>query len=591
MAHPGWYPPGQVCYPPELPASFKNIHELKPIVGVPSDDEVIGIHTVMHAASRVSGVTGMHDPNFFMQLADHLFNAQMARYRSKYSLITFPSDATYVPPALPAHISAGLEPIVGAPSDDEITKVYDAIQIYQELKRIPSLFDARTNMELSQHLFNLQMARHMQTSGENKPRLISQITVGPVSSVQTAEVTQQCSSGDSTTTTNNMGTGANVADTHHTTQQTTGIDVREVMERSNQLAERLNQLLEHSNEIAERCSQPADQPSIRTLAERFDQVLERLAQVVEHTHQPTEQSDRMAERFNQIFERLNQLAEQSAQRTQSANELAERSNESVDRANKLTEQLNQSHARFNQLFEHLNQLIEQSIQHTQRANELAQRSNDSADRANKIAEQLNQYHKRSNQHFERLNQLVDQSTQSTQRTNEIAQRSRSQANDSADQANKLTEQPNQSYAKSNLLSEQANQTWEQVKDVLGNVNKVLVKIQHAIVRNHRGNTISALNALVNEKGNPPEVGGLPYIDLRQQPVVAEQTYDPNSHLRVIINGNVHQAYLHDDWLGRYLRFYGIDCGLSMDQTTTALKAGKEADARERLSRYLPSCLA
>ncbi|KDN33792.1 hypothetical protein RSAG8_13121, partial [Rhizoctonia solani AG-8 WAC10335] len=64
--HPGWYPPGQVCYPPELPAYLKNVCDLKPVVGVPSDAEVMRIHSVMHAANRVSGVPGMHDAGLFM---------------------------------------------------------------------------------------------------------------------------------------------------------------------------------------------------------------------------------------------------------------------------------------------------------------------------------------------------------------------------------------------------------------------------------------------------------------------------------------------------------------------------------------------
>ncbi|KAG8730791.1 hypothetical protein FRC11_005799, partial [Ceratobasidium sp. 423] len=53
--YPGWYPPGQVCRPPDLPAYLKNVYDLKPIVGVPSDEEVIGIHAVMQAANRASG--------------------------------------------------------------------------------------------------------------------------------------------------------------------------------------------------------------------------------------------------------------------------------------------------------------------------------------------------------------------------------------------------------------------------------------------------------------------------------------------------------------------------------------------------------
>ncbi|CAE7080327.1 unnamed protein product [Rhizoctonia solani] len=489
MAHPGWYPPGQACYPPELPAYFRNIHELKPIVGAPNDDEVIGIHKVMHAASRVSGVTEMHDSSFFMQLADHLFNVQMARYRSRYSLITFPSDATYTPPTLPTHISVNLEPVSGAPSDDEIAKVHDAIQTYQELRRIPSLFDARTNMELSQHLFDLQMARHMRVSGESQPRPILQTTVEHTNLAQTMENQRP---EDSVISTNNVGTGANVTDTHHTPQSTTGIDVRELMERSNQLAERFNQLLERSNDIAERCSQPVDQPSTQILAERFNHVLERLTQVVEQTHQPTEQSDRMAARFDQLFERLNQL-------------------------------------------------VEQSSQHTQRTNELAERSNESADRANQLAEQLNQSHKRSNQ-----------------------------------------------------LSEQANKTWGQVRDVLGNVNRVLMKVQHAIIRNHKGNTISALDCLVNEKGESRASS-----DVLDDAISTWElflfnnnavTSASNKSISVTIDGVAHDTQVSDRLLGRFLQFYGIDPGLRKNPTSSDLKERKEAEARKRLSKYFSSCL-
>lgn len=42
-----------VSIPPQLPEYLKNIHDLKPIVGVPDDEEVIAIHTVIRAASIV----------------------------------------------------------------------------------------------------------------------------------------------------------------------------------------------------------------------------------------------------------------------------------------------------------------------------------------------------------------------------------------------------------------------------------------------------------------------------------------------------------------------------------------------------------
>ncbi|CAE6409048.1 unnamed protein product [Rhizoctonia solani] len=388
---PGWYPPSQVCHPPKLPAYLKNAYDLKPIIGVPSDDELIGIHDVAHAANRVSGVPGMHEPGLLMKLADHLFSAQMARYRSKYSLITFPSDATYIPPALPAHISVNLELISGSPSDEEIMKVQDAAHSYQGLRTYPSMFDAHVNMELSQHLFDIQMARYMRCAGESQPSQVTEIPECPVQSVgQNTSITEE-----STAATNNAGTGMNVAGVPQWLQPPSGIGVCELMERSNQLSERFNQLLERSNELAERCSEAKNTSD--PLAERFNQVFERFTQFVEQTHEPNEQSNRLAERFNQLFERFNQLVEQSGQPTQRANELAEQSNQLADRANKLAEKLNQS-----------------------------------SERSNQLAEQ-------SSKHMER---------------------------------------------------------WV---DLLKNVNRVLVGIQHAIVRSHKDNTVYAVDCLVNEK--------------------------------------------------------------------------------------------
>ncbi|KDN34408.1 hypothetical protein RSAG8_12507, partial [Rhizoctonia solani AG-8 WAC10335] len=367
--HPGWYPISQVCYPPELPAYFKNISDLKPIVGVPKDTEVVAIHSVMHAANRVAGVPGMHDPKFFMKLAGHLFNVQMARYRSKYSLITFPSDATYVPPVLPAHITINLESVSGAPSDDDITKVQDAIQIHQELRRVPSMFDAHINMELSQHLFDLQMARHMCVAGEGQPIHEPQAVAihdGPTHVVEeTPDIPEEM-----IIATNNAGTGANATGVYQAPQLAPGIDIRELMKQSNQLAKQFNQLLERSNELAERSRQTMDQSSAHVLAERFNQVLDRITRLAETPHQPAERHDQLAERFNQLFERFNQLVEQSNQPPQRANELTERSNEFADKANQLAEQLNE-------LFERSNQLSEQ-------ANESGERLGDILGNINKV---------------------------------------------------------------------------------------------------------------------------------------------------------------------------------------------------------------
>ncbi|CAE6397459.1 unnamed protein product [Rhizoctonia solani] len=133
--HTGWYPPGQSLILPKLPTYLKHVYDLKPIMGVPSDAEVIGIHAVIQAARKTSDIPRMNNPSLLMKLTDHLFSAQMAKYQNKYSLITFPSDATYMPPVLPTHVSLRLEPISGAPTDDDMMKVQDAVQTYQELKR------------------------------------------------------------------------------------------------------------------------------------------------------------------------------------------------------------------------------------------------------------------------------------------------------------------------------------------------------------------------------------------------------------------------------------------------------------------------
>ncbi|CAE6439877.1 unnamed protein product [Rhizoctonia solani] len=479
--HPGWYPPGQVCHPPELPTYLNNVYNLKPIVGVPNDAEVIGIHTVLHAARKASEIPGMHDPGLLMGLADHLFGAQMARYRSKYSLIAFPSDATYSPPTLPTHISVKLEPASGAPTDEEMAKAQDVVLTYQEMRRFPSIFDAHVNMELSQHLFDLQMARYMRLAGESQPILVPDAIIKSSSALPNTAHTPTKTE-ESTSATNNAGTGAENLEIHHTFQSVTGIDIHGLMERSNQLAERFNQLLERSNELLERYGQPFDQSSSPTLPEQFNQVLERLTQMMERSH-PAEQSNQLVERFNQLLERFNQM-------------------------------------------------VEQSKEPAQRANELAEQSNNLADGANQLAEKLNQ-----------------------------------------------------SFERSNQLSEQANQSMEAFGGLLKNINKVLVGVQHAIVRNHKGNTVNAINCLVNEKGDLP---GL--MDIGHRSTVNWLSGWSGETFPVTIDGVSQTFRIHDSWLGSFLRFYSVCDHLRESATGIRLKEGKVEEARNRLSDYLTSCL-
>lgn len=88
--------PGQAYDPPRLPNYLRNVYDLKTIVGVPSDEEIIGIHAVIRTAFNVSHgeshrrygsvclvflivlkVPGMFDPVLSMHLSQHLFEVQM----------------------------------------------------------------------------------------------------------------------------------------------------------------------------------------------------------------------------------------------------------------------------------------------------------------------------------------------------------------------------------------------------------------------------------------------------------------------------------------------------------------------------------
>ncbi|CAE6469052.1 unnamed protein product [Rhizoctonia solani] len=457
--HLGWYPPGQICYPPELPAYYKNVHDLKPIVGVPSDDEVIGIHVVIYAASRISSVPGMHDPYLFMKLSDHLFSIQLARYRSTYSFITFPSDATYTPPVLPAHVSVDLETVSGTPSDKEMIKVQDAVRAYQRFSGVPSMFDQHVNMELSQHLFNIQMARYMRLAGETQPELESQETAKPENSVQ--QPTNMVEG--VALSTNHAGICGDSVGVQQASPSALDTNVCELMERSNQLAERFNVLLERSNELAEQYSQPRN--NLNPLMELFKQALGEFTQITERTHQPMQQTDLQAARLNDLFHRFNEMANQFNQPTHHANQFAERAHQLMERSNQLDELLCQP---IRQFAERSNQLFEQSAEHSS---------------------QLNQAMKRSNELAERLNQILAD-FHPIKRSNEISER-----------ANQLAEQLGQSSKRSNQLAEQANMHTERLGDVMKNINKVLVGVQHAVVRCHKGSTMSTLDCLVNEQGD------------------------------------------------------------------------------------------
>lgn len=79
------------------------------------------------------------------------YRENAARYIDKFPINTFPSASisasawprfaltiryqtnTYIPPVLPSHINVSLEPILGAPSDDEVKLVHNALRVSENL--------------------------------------------------------------------------------------------------------------------------------------------------------------------------------------------------------------------------------------------------------------------------------------------------------------------------------------------------------------------------------------------------------------------------------------------------------------------------
>ncbi|CAE6400578.1 unnamed protein product [Rhizoctonia solani] len=280
-------PDGQIYSPPELPPYLKEAYNLKPVVGVPNDQELVEIYAVIRIVHKTVDIPGMGSTSLLSHLSEHLFNVQMAKYHSKYIDIVFPENTIYTPPALPTHLSTQLEPISGVPSSEEIVKVQDAIRAYQQFANASSDFDPIVNMELSQHLFDIQMAsythRARQSHSDSVSRGINSTSSRSIQ--QTDDVTEQRK-----VAVNDVGaepSGGLV----QPIKRVLDMDVRDtnrIAEQASQLAERTNLLIERSNQIAERANQ---------LAER--------------SNQPIEQSDSLVENFVELFGKLNGHLEQS----------------------------------------------------------------------------------------------------------------------------------------------------------------------------------------------------------------------------------------------------------------------------------------
>ncbi|CAE6439317.1 unnamed protein product [Rhizoctonia solani] len=301
------YPNVQIYSPPELPPYLESVHHLQPIVGVPNDDELIGIFSVILVAEKAAEIPGMGNPGLIFRLSEHLFDVQMARYRSKYLITTFPESTVYTPPALPAHVNIRLEPIAVAPSEEELIKVQDAMRVYRQFSNVPSMFDPHVNMELSQYLFDIQMGKHTQRAWQNNARPNN----APFTNLpRTGERPNNLSNKPSTSGTNNSGTGENVIGLAQLTQVIRDAGVQDAIERSNRLAEQANCLIERSNQLAERSNQ-----------------------LVERSNQPIEQSNQFADRFNELLQRQNQHMERSI-------ELAKESTKPIEKLGGVLENIN-----------------------------------------------------------------------------------------------------------------------------------------------------------------------------------------------------------------------------------------------------------
>ncbi|CEL58678.1 hypothetical protein RSOLAG1IB_08742 [Rhizoctonia solani AG-1 IB] len=418
---------GQVCTPPDLPPYLKKVYELKPIAGAPNNEELMGIHAVIRVASRVVDVPDMGDHLLLVRLSEHLFNAQMAKYQSKYSRTVFPENTTYAPPVLPAHVSVKLEAIIGAPSEEEIIKVQSTIRSYHQFSSIPSMFNPRVDMELSQHLFDIQMAKYALRVREN--------FVPSEASVEDVEDTTLVLE-ETNNTTNNAGSGANIIESARPTGMAEEIRLqdRDVIERSNRIAEQANQLAERSNRLIERSNQ---------IAEVLNQLLERYSHYVEQPQRPPEKSDELLERLNGHFEKSNQLAAESKKPT------------------------------------------------------------------------------------------------------------------------------------------------ERLGEILGTMNKVLVGIQHAIVRNHAGNTQFAVDCLINEQGDTLSKSTSGSWSFRS---LFDLCGASDPHIPMFIDGTLQSFCVPERILGAVLSHHGIGEDLCESGRDTKLKPGSANIARARLNRYWSSCL-
>ncbi|KEP45471.1 hypothetical protein V565_270130 [Rhizoctonia solani 123E] len=104
------------------------------------------------------------DPELSAELSQYLFDTQMACHHQKHPVTVLPNEAVYDPPNLPSYVPVELKSVTGPPSNKESSSVHTALRILESFANVPSIFDPDAHAELSQHLFDIQLARHVQRS-------------------------------------------------------------------------------------------------------------------------------------------------------------------------------------------------------------------------------------------------------------------------------------------------------------------------------------------------------------------------------------------------------------------------------------------
>ncbi|KAH7335832.1 hypothetical protein B0J17DRAFT_667988 [Rhizoctonia solani] len=151
-------------FPPQLPPFLVNVFNLRPILGNPSREEVKLVHEALRALNNFFHTPELRDTDLSTELSQHLFDIQMTCHRQKYPTSLLPNDVVYEPPTLPPFIPVELKSVTGPPSNEEIASAHAALRMSESFVNVPSIFDPDLHVQLSQHLFDIQLARYVQRS-------------------------------------------------------------------------------------------------------------------------------------------------------------------------------------------------------------------------------------------------------------------------------------------------------------------------------------------------------------------------------------------------------------------------------------------